>query len=221
MAGKRIEAFIFDLDGVITDTAEYHYRAWKRLAEEEGLSFSRADNEKLRGVSRRQSLLLILKDFRPSEEKIEEMMARKNGYYQSFLEQITEADFLPGARELLFQLKSQNYQLALASASKNAPQVISRLKIEHIFDTISDGNSVQLMKPAPDLFLHTAKKLDVPPEDCVVIEDARSGIDAALAAGMFAIGIGPERRVGHAHLRYERIAGMNLVEVLSTLQGGS
>lgn len=211
---KEYEAFIFDLDGVITDTAEFHYKAWKRLADEEGIPFNRETNENLRGVSRRKSLEIILNGREVSEESIEEMMARKNGYYQDFIEKITPDAMLPGAKDILEELKDKGYKLAVASASKNAKPVLENLNIADMFDTISDGYSVKNTKPAPDLFIHTAEKIGVEPVMCAVFEDAEAGIEAALAAGMTAIGIGPEERVGKAHYRYDEVKDVNLEEIL-------
>ncbi len=211
---KDYKAFIFDLDGVITDTAGFHFLAWKRLAEEEGIPFSRKDNEQLRGVSRRKSLELILKGREFSEERIEEMMARKNKYYQDYIDTITPENMLPGAKEILDDLKSKGYKLAVGSASKNAKPVIENLNITDMFETISDGFSVKNTKPAPDLFIHTAEKMGVEPVSCVVFEDAEAGIKAALAAGMTAVGIGPAERVGKAHYRYDQVKDVNLAEIL-------
>ncbi len=209
----KIKAFIFDLDGVITDTAEYHYLAWKRLADEENIPFSREENEKLRGVSRQASLELILKGRRLSEENMQMLMDRKNGYYQSYLADITSKDLLPGAILLLQKLRSKGYRLALASASKNAPQVVERLGIAPYFEVIADGNSVEKTKPAPDLFLYTAEKLFLPPEACLVVEDAEAGIAAARAAGMATIGIGPPERVGAADYIYPSVAAVRLEDI--------
>lgn len=213
---KSIKAFIFDLDGVITDTAEYHYLAWKRLAEEEGLSFTREDNEKLRGVSRRASLELVLKGRLLPEERMQELMDRKNGYYQNYIQSITEKDLLPGAERLLRKLRAKGYKLALASASKNAPQVIDRLGIASYFDVVAHGGSVERTKPAPDLFLYAAEQLGVPPSFCIVVEDAAAGIEAARAAGMAAIGIGPPERVGAADLFFPSVADMEPDRILKS-----
>jgi beta-phosphoglucomutase len=209
-----LKAFIFDLDGVITDTAEYHYLAWKRLADEENIAFSRKDNEKLRGVSRRASLGLILKGRQMSEENIVEFMDRKNSYYQSYLEDITHKDLLPGSLALLKKLQSMFYKLALASASKNARKVIRQLGIASYFAVIADGHSVEKTKPAPDIFLYTARHLSLPPEACLVVEDAEAGIAAARAAGMATIGIGPPERVGAADYIYPSVEAIRLEEIL-------
>ena len=183
-----LRAVIFDLDGVITDTAEYHYLGWKRLADEQGWPFDREKNERLRGVSRMESLDLILDGRRlPEAEKVE-LATRKNRYYVESLEQVTPDDLLPGARELLTACKEAGLKIAIASSSRNARTVLDRLEIAPVFDAISDGNSVERAKPAPDLFLHAADQLGVPPAACAVIEDAESGVEAALAAGMLAIG---------------------------------
>ena len=213
---RDIKAFILDLDGVVTDTAEYHFRAWKQLADEEGINFTREHNEALRGVSRRKSLEILLGDHssRYNEEQILEMMERKNGYYKAYLAKITEEEFLPGARQLLAQIQSRGLKLAIGSASKNTRTVLQRLKILDIFDGISDGYTVSRAKPAPDVFVYAAGAVGVPTEYCVVIEDAKSGVQAALTGGMVAVGIGPEERVGAAHFRYDSTADIDLDEIL-------
>ncbi|MFW6389967.1 MAG: beta-phosphoglucomutase [Halanaerobiales bacterium] len=212
---KDIQAFIFDLDGVITDTAEFHYLSWKRLADEEGVEFARKENEKLRGVSRRRSLEILLKQKEVNEEELQEMMERKNNYYQEYIKTISPEDLLPGIEKILEYLQQEGYKLAVASASKNAKEVIRNLEIEDIFEHISDGYSVENTKPAPDLFLHTAEKLGVDNSKCVVVEDAESGIEAALKAGMTAVGIGPKERVGKAHFRYDKVRDIDLEEILA------
>jgi len=137
-----IQGFIFDLDGVITDTAEYHYRAWKRLADELGIPFTREENEALRGIPRRESLLLMLKGRSYPEDVLTELMERKNGYYLEFIREISPRDLLPGARELLQEIRAAGLKIALGSASKNAREVIERLGITDLFDAIADGYSV-------------------------------------------------------------------------------
>ena len=209
-----IRAFIFDLDGVITDTAEYHYRGWKRLADEEGLFFTREDNEHLRGIARRESLMMIIKDKVYSEEKIHEMMERKNEYYLEFIKEIAPRDLLPGAKELLEEIRTAGLKNALGSASKNAGEVIERLGIRHLFDAISDGHSVERQKPAPDLFLHAARQLELAPSDCVVVEDAAAGIEAARAGGFRSVGLGPSERVGQADALFPSLAGVRLSDLL-------
>ncbi len=214
----KIKGFIFDLDGVLTDTAEYHYRGWKRLADEEGIPFNREDNEALRGIPRRDSLMLILKGRTYPEEKIREMMERKNNYYLEFIREISPRDLLPGSRELLEEIRAAGIKSAIGSASKNAGEVIDRLGIRSLLDAISDGYSVERQKPAPDLFLHAAKQLDLPPAVCVVVEDAAAGVEAALAGGFRAIGIGPQERVGQANLVIPSLEGQKLADILKALE---
>jgi beta-phosphoglucomutase len=212
-----IRAFIFDLDGVLTDTAEYHYRGWKRLADELGAPFTREDNEALRGIPRRQSLMLILKGRQYPEEQIQEMMERKNRYYLEFIREATPRDLLPGARQLLEEIRSAGLKSALGSASKNAREVIERLGIASLFDAVSDGYSVESQKPAPDLFLHAAAQLGLHPRDCVVVEDAAAGIEAARAGGFRSIGLGPRERVGTADLVLPGLKDVHLGDLLSAL----
>lgn len=203
-------AVIFDLDGVLTDTAEYHYQAWKRLADEEGLPFSREVNEALRGVSRRRSLEIILGGRQVPEERMQEMMARKNRYYREALTRLQPRDLLPGAVEIVQELRAAGIKVAIGSASKNARTVIERLGLADQVDLVADGYSASRTKPAPDLFLYAAIRLGLPPEHCVVVEDAAAGIDAALNAGMWAVGLGPEERVGHAHVYFPSLEGVTL-----------
>ena len=216
-----LKAIIFDLDGVITDTAEYHYRAWQRLADEEGLPFDRKVNERLRGISRRDSLQILLAGRSVGEEKIAEMMERKNRYYNALLERVTPADLLPGALELLQECRAAGIKVGIGSVSKNTRTVIERLEIAHLLDAVADGYSTERAKPSPDIFLKAAELLGVPAAACAVVEDAAAGIDAALAAGMWAIGLGPAERVGHAHLRLDSLAGAHLNDILAGLESAS
>jgi len=208
-----VKAIIFDLDGVLTNTSEYHYRAWKRLADELSILFTRADNESLRGVSRRHSLELLLGDRKVTEEQAQEMMARKNRYYQEFIQQVTPDDMLPGALELLQECRRAGVKVAIGSASRNTRAVVERLSIGHLVDAIADGYSVARQKPAPDLFLRAAEMLGVSPANCIVVEDAAVGVEAALAGGFWAIGLGPEERVGAANLVFPDLAGVTLNDI--------
>jgi beta-phosphoglucomutase len=209
-----IKAFIFDLDGVLVDTAEFHYRAWKRLADEEDIPFDREANEALRGIPRRESLFLILKGRHYPEDKIQEMMERKNRYYVELIQEITPSDMLPGAVELLQEIRLAGLKSAIGSASKNTCDVVGKLGIESLIDAISDGYSVENPKPAPDLFLHAAAQLDLPPPVCVVVEDATAGIQAAIAGGFRSIGLGPIERVGAADLLFPSLEGVHLKQML-------
>jgi beta-phosphoglucomutase len=213
-----IRGFIFDLDGVLTDTAEYHYRGWKRLADELGIPFTREANEALRGIPRRASLLMILGDRQFPEEQLEQMMERKNRYYQEFIREITPRDLLPGASDLLEEIRAAGLKSALGSASKNAAEVLERLGIADLLDAIADGHSVAHQKPAPDLFLYAAARLGFPPEECVVVEDAAAGIEAAHAGGFRAIGLGPRERVGTAELVLPSLEGVHLRDLLEKLE---
>lgn len=215
---EKIGAFIFDLDGVLTDTAEFHFQAWKRLAEEEGIPFSRQDNEALRGIPRRESLNLLLKGRQITEEQAQAWMERKNSYYVSRISQMTPADLLPGALDFLNEIRKRQIKIAVASASKNASLVISRLGINNMIDALCDGYSVEKQKPAPDLFLYAARQLSVPPPNCVVVEDAEAGIMAAKAAGMRSLGIGPIERVGAADLVLPDLAHARLETLLEKFE---
>jgi beta-phosphoglucomutase len=225
MNSMPLAAVIFDLDGVLTDTAEYHYLAWKRLADEEGLSFDRQHNEQLRGVSRRESLLRILGERVVSEEQMAAMMARKNGYYQEMLAQVSPADLLPGVTELLDELDAAAVPYAVASASRNAPEVVARLGLGVRPAVVAHGGSVARAKPAPDLFRYATARLGVPAHACLVVEDAAAGIEAAVAAGMPALALGPAERFKEsgllAHGRVSRRDALQAVTLadLRTMAG--
>ncbi|MTV27677.1 beta-phosphoglucomutase [Nitriliruptoraceae bacterium ZYF776] len=208
-------AVIFDLDGVLTDTAEFHYLAWQQLADAEGIPFDRDANEALRGLSRRESLETMLGDRQVDEPDLERMMASKNDAYVASLADMSPADLLPGAEALVQAAVDRGCKVAIGSSSKNAPYVLDKLGIADRFDAVADGNSVERAKPAPDLFLEAARMLDVPPERCIVVEDAGAGVDAALAAGMVAVGIGPPERVGHAHVVFPSTADVDLDAALA------
>ncbi len=212
-----IKGFIFDLDGVITDTAELHYLAWKKLAEEMNWQFDRAVNERLRGVSRMDSLNII-KDHNNAtvaEDRLLELATMKNDIYVASLDTLTPNDYLPGAKELLTHLRQEGFRVALGSASKNATKVLEQLEAIGYFDIIGDGNSVSKSKPEPDIFLYGAEKLELKAEECIVYEDAEAGIDAAKAGGFYAVGIGPDDRVGHADVRFDSMAEATLFAVKS------
>ena len=213
---NSIKAFIFDLDGVITDTAEFHFLAWKRLADEEGIPFTREDNEHLRGVSRRESLTRMLKG-RPIDEATAHLwMERKNDYYKEFLKQITPDHALPGVPQFLAAARAEGIKIGLGSASKNARDALDRLYLMDSFDAIGDGFSVVNSKPAPDLFIWVAGRLDVPPNQAVVFEDAEAGIEAALAGGFWTVGVGTAN-VKRAHLTAPDVGSLTVQTVLSRM----
>lgn len=208
-----IQAFIFDLDGVITDTAEFHYLSWKRLADEVGLPFSRAENDQLRGLSRRDSLNVILKGRAVDEATALEWMTRKNNYYLGYLETITPAHVLPGVLELLDDARACGIRVALASASRNARPVLDRLGITGRFDAIGDGHCVVNTKPAPDIFIWVAGRLNVYPQQAIVFEDAEAGIDAALRGGFWTVGLG-KANVNRAHIRLDSLVGVRAEDLI-------
>jgi beta-phosphoglucomutase len=189
---NAIKACIFDLDGVIVDTAKYHYLAWKRLADELGIEFTKRDNERLKGVSRMQSLDIILeighKDFDP-ETKLR-LAEQKNKWYVEYIKNMDRSEILPGVLEFLEALKNSGMKTALGSASKNTSIIISSLGIARFFDAIIDGNKVTKAKPDPEVFLKAAEALSTMPDACLVFEDAISGVKAAKNAGMHCIGVG-------------------------------
>ncbi len=212
----QIRALIFDLDGVITDTAELHYQAWKRMADEEGYPFTREDNEALRGVSRRESLTRLLKGRVIPEEKALDLMERKNTYYVELLDTITPAYLLPGAADFLNEGRTAGFKLGIGSASRNARTVLTRLGVIDLFDALGDGYSVVNSKPAPDLFLWTAGRLGVYPQNAVVFEDAEAGVDAAKRGGFWTIGISGGTDAGRERVNQATMILPDLVDVTVT-----
>jgi beta-phosphoglucomutase len=189
---SRFKAVIFDLDGVITDTAHYHYLAWKQLAESEGVAFDHAFNENLKGVDRMGSLELILAGS-PKRYSLEQKLAladTKNRHYQQLIATMTAADLLPGAVEALAAVRAAGLKIGLASVSKNAFTVLERLGIRDRFDHVVDAAHIANSKPHPEIFLSAAHKLGVAPADCLGVEDAVAGVASIKAAGMYALGVG-------------------------------
>jgi beta-phosphoglucomutase len=213
----QLKGFIFDLDGVITDTAELDYRAWKRLADEEGIPFTREENEALHGISRRESLMILLKGARCSEDDLLSMLERKNRYYHELVLGITQNNLLPGVLKLLMEIRLAGGKTALASASKNANEVVLHLNVDWLFDAISDGYNVDCPQPSPELFLHAADQLGLPPECCVVFEDAKAGIEAARSGCFRSVGLGPVERVGKAEIVFPNLENVHLRDILNLL----
>jgi len=207
-----LKACIFDLDGVIVDTAKYHYLAWKKLTVMLNIHFNEKDNERLKGVSRMASLDIILEIGRVTldEKKKDEYAAMKNEWYLDYIRRMTSDEILPGSLELISELKNAGIKVALGSASKNTPLILERLGIEKLFDAVADGNVVSKAKPDPEVFNEAAKMVGVAPEDCVVFEDALAGVEAALNAGMFCIGIGSEKILTDAHYVVSGLDKINL-----------
>ncbi len=213
---QRPKAIIFDLDGVLTDTSEFHYQAWKRLADEEGIPFTHQENdEHLRGVSRRESLAYIIRGRNYSEAQIQEMMDRKNRYYIEMVESMTPKDLVAGGRELLGEIREAGIKVAIASASKNCRTVLKLLDIISYMDGIADGNSVVNSKPAPDIFVYAAGLVQINTPDCLGVEDADAGIEAIKTAGMKALGIGPKERFHRADNVLPTLASLHLTDVLN------
>lgn len=189
-----IKGVIFDLDGVIVSTDELHYEAWKKLAEELGITdFTKEDNEKQRGVSRMESLEVVLaKGSRQySEEEKVQLADRKNNYYKEMLKTLDKSALLPGSEETLLKLKEKNILIALGSASKNAITILKQIEIYDLFNEISSGLDVTRSKPDPQVFLVAAQKLGLDPSECLVVEDSKAGIVAAKAGGMKSLAVGP------------------------------
>ncbi|MBM7095784.1 MULTISPECIES: beta-phosphoglucomutase [Alteribacter] len=204
---STIKAFIFDLDGVITDTAEYHFQAWKALGEELGISFGRDFNEQLKGVSREESLERILalgdRDLGLSEEEKAALCAKKNDHYKQLIEGISPKDILPGIEDLLKDVKAAGIPMAIGSASRNAPAIIEKLELNGYFDYIVDAGKVTKGKPDPETFTVAADHFGADYGSCVGVEDAHAGIEALKAAGMFAVGVGSEESLGKADYRVD------------------
>lgn len=186
------KTFIFDLDGVIVDTAKYHFLAWQRLAAQLGIEFTPEHNEQLKGVSRVRSLeiILALGNIEASKEEKEEWLLQKNTEYLSYIEEMDEREILPGVMQVLEYLKQNKQNIVLGSASKNAKPILEKAKILHYFDAIVNGNDVSNAKPDPEVFLQGAKKVKDTNENCIVFEDSVAGIQAANLANMISIGIG-------------------------------
>lgn len=184
--------YIFDLDGVIVDTAKFHFVAWQKIAQDLGIDFNESDNEQLKGVSRIDSLKKILEkgNLKLDENEFEQLLKEKNEHYLSLIEGLTKKDILPGVEIFVERLNNQKIPLALGSASKNAVRILNALGIKDWFEVIVDGNSVTAAKPNPEVFTTSADKLGFSYTDCIVFEDSIKGIQAANAAGMISIGIG-------------------------------
>lgn len=189
----KIKGLIFDLDGVLVFTDQFHYLAWKKLADDMGIYFDERINHRLRGVSRMESLEIILEQYAGtplSAEKKITMAEEKNTYYKKLLEQMTVSDVTKEVRDTLAELKKKGYLLAIGSSSKNAKYILDRVGLDNLFDAVSDGTNIIRSKPDPEVFFKAAEYLNLSPGECAVIEDAKAGIDAAKSAGMMAVGIG-------------------------------
>ncbi|MBX7125503.1 MAG: beta-phosphoglucomutase [Cyclobacteriaceae bacterium] len=197
-----IQACIFDLDGVIVDTAHYHFLAWRRLAAELGFELTPEANERLKGVSRMRSLEIILEigGLQRSREEMDAMATRKNAWFVEYIEAMQAHEIFPGITDLFAKIRQAGMKIGLASSSKNADTVLRKLGIAHHFDAIVDGTMIIHTKPDPEIFLLSASKLGVVPAQCVVFEDAQAGVEAAKRAGMRCVGIGKKEQLGAADI---------------------
>jgi beta-phosphoglucomutase len=198
---SNIKACIFDLDGVVVDTAKYHFLAWRRLANELGFEFTEEDNERLKGVSRMDSLDILLeigkKNFDAATK--EELAAKKNAWYVEYITKMDESEILPGVKDFMKLLKKENIKISLGSVSKNAMTILNGIHLTEYFDAIIDGNKVKRAKPDPEVFLNAALELNVSPTECVVFEDATAGIEGAINAHMVSVGIGSPKILNKAN----------------------
>ncbi|MCI8320944.1 MAG: beta-phosphoglucomutase [Dorea sp.] len=213
---RTIKGAVFDLDGVLVDTARFHYLAWKKLAEELGFSFSPKQNEALKGVSRMKSLDLLLGIGRlsfPENIKIE-LAQKKNNWYVQYLQTLTRNDLLDYVLETLTDLRQKGIRTAIGSASKNTPLILEKTKLAGYFDVVVDGNSVSKAKPDPEVFLTAAQRLGISPEECLVFEDSEAGIQAAAAAHMFSIYLGTPSHAVPADLTISNLREFSLSKIV-------
>lgn len=214
---SKVKACIFDLDGVIVDTAKYHYIAWKEIARDLNFDFTEHDNERLKGVSRMRSLDILLEigNLSFNETTRLELADRKNKIYVGYIEKMTYDEILPGVLSFLRQLEEADIPTAIGSASKNTPLILERIGLSGYFKTVIDGNKTSKAKPDPEVFLLGAKALNIPPESCIVFEDAEAGIEAAIAAGMRSVGIGNPKILGKADRVIPGFEEMDLERLLN------
>ncbi len=208
----KYKAVIFDLDGVIVCTDECHYKGWKKLADEEGIYFDREINQRLRGVSRMESLEIVLEKANKAytaEEKAE-MAERKNNFYREYIKDLTPADVLPGVMDFCEKLRAQGVKLAIGSSSKNTPAILKGIGLDTYFDAVADGNQITKSKPDPEVFLLAAKLVGIAPADCMVVEDAEAGVEAAIAGGMDVLGLG--KAVENSNATY-KASGLNTFDI--------
>jgi beta-phosphoglucomutase len=208
----KIRACIFDLDGVIVDTAKYHFLAWKRLAEQLGINFTEKDNERIKGVSRMESLEILLELGKKSlsKNKKNELATLKNLWYNEYVSKMTPEEILPGSLDFITELNKADIRIAVGSASKNTPLILNRIGIKRLFDAVADGNNIEKAKPDPEVFLKVSAMLGIEPRECIVFEDAIAGVQAALNAGMYCIGIGSPEVLKKAHFVVKGLNEMSL-----------
>ena len=210
---QKIKAIIFDLDGVIVDTAVFHYKAWKKLANKMSFDLTEEQNEQLKGISRMESLDILLeigkKDSISDDEK-QRLANNKNEWYRENILKMTPQDILPGVKKFLDELKDAHYKIAIGSSSKNAGTILERIGMNNFFDAVVDGTKISKSKPNPEVFLKGAQELNIPPGQCVVFEDAESGIEAAKNAGMKTIGVGKPENLPKADMVIPGFENVNI-----------
>lgn len=219
MKSTQLEGCIFDLDGVIVDTASYHFRSWNKLARNLGFEISEEDNEQLKGISRVDSLEIVLKlgSYTLSQKEKIKCLKSKNDYYLEYVESLKNKDALPGVENLLNDLTKNGYKVCLGSASKNARGIIDKLDLTKYFYAIVDGNDVQQSKPHPEVFLKAAAHIEKDPKYLVVFEDAQKGIEAAHAAGCTTVGVGNPDNLPEANINVKNLKNYKLKDLLESL----
>ncbi len=219
----KITACIFDLDGVIVDTAKYHYQAWHKLAIQLDIPFNEAENEKMKGISRMDSLemMLALGDKTYTDIDKQKYCAAKNTWYLDLVTDMDQSEILPGILDFIAHLKEEKIKIALGSASKNARKILNLVGLTDSFDDIVDGNDVVKSKPDPEVFLKGAALLKSKPTETIVFEDSAKGIDAAVAGSFRTVGIGQDIHLGHADIVVENLIGMSISDLSKRLESKS
>ena len=212
---NMIKASIFDLDGVLVDTAKYHLLAWKRLTDQLGIDFTEKDNERLKGVSRSDSLEIILNlgGLKIDDALKAEYTNLKNSWYLDYIDKMTPDEILPGSLEFINELKGAGIKTALGSASRNTFLILKKVGMEKLFDAVADGNIVKKAKPDPEVFLVAARMMNIEPMQCIVFEDAVAGVRAALNAGMLCVGVGSPEVLTEAHAVISGLNEMNIMKL--------
>lgn len=211
----EVKAVIFDLDGVIVSTDEYHYQAWKSISDKENIYFDRSINNRLRGVSRAESLEIVLekanREYAQAEKEV--LLEEKNNIYKGLLKNLSSSDILPGVNEVLDYLKSNNIKVAIGSSSKNTSLILQKIGLLNSFDVIVDGTMIKRSKPDPEVFIMAADKLNALPEECVVVEDAKAGVEAAIAGNMKVAAVGDAIKCNKANFNLENLT--NLITIVN------
>ncbi len=215
-----IKGCIFDLDGVIVDTARFHFQAWRELARELGFEFTEKDNERLKGVSRMRSLEILLEvgGITVTEEEKLALAEKKNRRYRELISTLIPTDILPGVMDFLLEARELGRRLAIASASKNTPLILERIGLEDFFDAIVDGNRITKAKPDPEVFLTAARDMGLSPDQCIVFEDAVAGVEAAHRGGMIAIGVGSKDRLPEADINFTSFQELKCQDILHKVE---